>query len=69
MMFTPIAIVCLLSSPTECSTLTAPPVETELACMDHQRRGVVELLAIPQIYVAGLACVETHLLDEAASTQ
>jgi len=68
-MFTPIAIVCLVSSPTECSTLTAPPVKTELACMEHQTRGLVELLAIPQIYVAGMACVETHLLDEAASMQ
>lgn len=68
-MFAPIAIVCLLSNPTECTTLTGPRYETEQECVNSLAMAVNDLNRMSSVYVAGLTCLEVDLLDQAASGQ
>ena len=43
---------------------------TEVACMNSLTVGLEFIAANrPDLYVAGLACVETHLLDQEVSGQ
>ena len=69
-MFTPIILTCLIASPTQCRPVMGPAEPTEIACMNSLTTGL-EFMATnrPDLYVAGLVCVETHLMDEAASNQ
>ena len=68
-MFTPIAIVCLLSNPTECTTLTGPRYETEQECMNGLAMAANDLGRMSSVYVAGLTCLEVNLLDQSANRQ
>ena len=69
MLFTPIVMVCLVSDPTLCGPVMGYTEFTEADCMDSLAQAVVVIETIPDRYIAGLACVETHLLEESASTQ
>lgn len=69
-LFTPIILTCLIASPTQCRPVMGPTEPSEIACMSSLTAGL-EFMATnrPDLYVAGLACVETHLMDEQASGQ
>jgi hypothetical protein len=69
MLFTPIVMVCLVSDPTLCGPVMGGTEFTETDCMDSLAQAVVVMETIPDRYIAGLACVETHLLEESASNQ
>jgi hypothetical protein len=69
MLFTPIVLSCLIADPTQCRPVMGPTEPTEVACMDSLSSALAYVATRSDIYVAGLACVETHLQDEQASRQ
>lgn len=70
MLFTPIIIACLVADPLQCTPYMGFTEETEAACMESLNAGL-DFVANnrPNLYVAGLACIETHTLDESANNQ
>lgn len=70
MLFTPIIIGCLIANPTQCAAFMGSAELTESACMMSLTTGLDYMnVNRPDIYAAGLVCVETHLQNEEASTQ
>ena len=54
----------------QCSAFMGIGETTEVACMNSLTVGLEFMAANrPDLYVAGLACVETHLLDQEVSGQ
>lgn len=70
MLFTPIILGCLVANPMQCSAFMGIGETTEVACMNSLTVGL-EFMATnrPDLYVAGLVCIETHLLDQEVSGQ
>ena len=69
MLFTPIVLSCLVASPTECRPVMGPTEPTEVACMDSLSTALSYVATRNDIYVAGLACIETHLAGQSVSGQ
>lgn len=69
MLFTPIVLSCLVANPTECRPVMGPTEPTEVACMDSLSTALAYVATRTDIYVAGLACIETHLADQVVSGQ
>jgi len=69
MLFTPIVLSCLVTSPTECRPIMGPTEPTEVACMDSLSTALSYAATRNDIYIAGLACIETHLADQSVSGQ
>jgi hypothetical protein len=69
MLFTPVILVCFISTPTMCKPVMGYTEPTEAECMESLAQGVSIVGRLPDQYVAGLACIETHLLDESVSTK
>jgi hypothetical protein len=69
MLFTPIVLSCLIAEPTQCRPVMGPTELTEVACMDSLSSALAYAATRTDIYIAGLACVETHLIDEQANSQ
>jgi hypothetical protein len=44
-------------------------VETEAECMDSLTEAVYQFGENPDVYIAGLTCVEAFLLDEQVNNQ
>jgi hypothetical protein len=69
MVFAPVALICLMAEPTQCRAVVGNVEPTELSCMESLSSAVYFAESRPDIYVAGLACVETEFLDESASLE
>jgi hypothetical protein len=69
MIFTPIVLTCLIAAPTQCRPIMGPAEPTEVACMDSLSTALSYVATRTDIYVAGLTCIQTHLLGESASTK
>ena len=70
MLFTPIILGCLVANPVQCSAFMGIGETTEVACMNSLTVGLEFMAANrPDLYVAGLACVETHLAGQSVSGQ
>lgn len=67
MLFMPVVITCLVAAPTQCRPVMGYAEPTEVACMDSLSTALSYLATRTDIYAAGLACIETHTLDESAS--
>jgi len=66
-LFTPIILGCLVANPIQCAAFMGVGEPTEFACMNSLTVGLDFMAANrPDLYVAGLVCVETHLMDEQA---
>lgn len=69
MLFTPIVLTCFISSPTECRPVMGPVEPTEIACMDSLATALSYLDSRTDLYAAGLACIQTHLMDREVRNQ
>ena len=69
LLFTPVVLTCLIANPTQCRPVMGPAEPTEVACMDSLSSALAYVATRTDIYPAGVVCVETHLMDEQASSQ
>lgn len=69
MVFVPLVISCLVADPDMCRPIMGYAELTEADCMYSLTLAVDALALRPDIYVGGLTCIETYLLDEEASNQ
>ena len=69
MLFMPVVITCLVAEPAQCRPVMGYAEQTEVACMDSLSTALSYLATRTDIYAAGLACVQTHMLDESVSNQ
>ena len=70
MLFTPIILSCLVANPTQCRPILGVSETTEAACMVSLAAGIDYMTDNrPDLYAAGLVCLETHFLDQEALGQ
>lgn len=70
MLFLPVIIACLVENPTQCNAFMGTVETTKSDCISSLTIGL-EFIDTnrPDIYAAGLACVEVHLNNKKASKQ
>jgi hypothetical protein len=64
--FIPIVLTCLVAEPSACLPIMGYAEATEAECMDSLSEAIAYSIARPDLYIAGLACVESHILDDPA---
>jgi hypothetical protein len=66
MVFIPVVVSCLVLEPSVCRPVMGYAEVTEAECMDSLSEAVAYTATRPDLYIAGLACVESYILDEPA---
>jgi hypothetical protein len=66
LLFTPLILTCLVEEPTQCRPIMGPAETTEVACMTSLSGAMTYVSTLPDVYAAGLACLETYILDDPA---